>query len=185
MIVAALNVDITEFHTNLVPPYPRIHFMLTLLALLPHGPRRGARSLLKKEFNKQHAVEKRISPHTTPTSPSSTRTSCRRTRASTSCSCCSRCYLMYRGEVAAEEGLQHASVARGLEPSGKWGPFNEAALFVRALQEDYFCLVVDIAQTTIKNRAFNYTHTPYSQSKHIALRFCGGTVPTSTKYSPM
>ena len=37
---------------------------------------------------------------------------------------------MHRGEVAAEEGLQHASVARGLEPSGKWGPFNEAALFL-------------------------------------------------------
>ena len=30
MIVAALNADITKFHTNLVPPYPRIHFMLML-----------------------------------------------------------------------------------------------------------------------------------------------------------
>ena len=50
MIVGALNIEITKFHTNLVPPYPRIHFML----MLP------------------------------------------------------RCYLMYRGEVTAEEGLQHA-----------------------------------------------------------------------------
>ena len=36
MIVAALNVDITKFHTNHVPPCPpappRIHFMLMLFA---------------------------------------------------------------------------------------------------------------------------------------------------------
>ena len=38
---AALNAHITKFHTNLVPPYPRIHFILMLLALLPHVPRRG------------------------------------------------------------------------------------------------------------------------------------------------
>ena len=38
---AALNVYITKFHTNLVPPYPRIHFILMLFALLRHVPRRG------------------------------------------------------------------------------------------------------------------------------------------------
>ena len=34
----ALNVDITKFHTNLVPPYPRIHFILMLFTLLRHVP---------------------------------------------------------------------------------------------------------------------------------------------------
>ena len=38
---AALNVNNTNFHTDLVPPYPRIYFILMLLALLPHVPRRG------------------------------------------------------------------------------------------------------------------------------------------------
>ena len=38
----ALIVDIiAKFHTNLVPPYPRIHFMLMLFVLLPHVPQRG------------------------------------------------------------------------------------------------------------------------------------------------
>ena len=46
----ALNVDITKFHTNLVPPYPRIHFMLMLFALLPRASCTAARSLLK-DFN--------------------------------------------------------------------------------------------------------------------------------------
>ena len=38
------------------------------------------------------------------------------------------------------------------------------ALFSRVLQEDFFSLVVDIAQT-IKNRDFNYTHTPILTTK--------------------
>ena len=41
MIVAALNADITKFYTNLVPPYPRIYFVLMFFALLPHVPQRG------------------------------------------------------------------------------------------------------------------------------------------------
>ena len=51
----SLNADITKLHTNLVPPYPRIHFMLMLLALLPHVPRRSRAA----EEGLKHALQPR------------------------------------------------------------------------------------------------------------------------------
>ena len=81
----ALNVDVTEFQTNLVP-YPRIHFMLTAYAPVVSRARAGHENLSVAEIT------------TTVFEPGSMMTKCDPRHGKYMASC-----LMYRGDVVPKD----------------------------------------------------------------------------------
>eukprot|EP01105_Mastigella_eilhardi_P009985 TRINITY_DN233_c0_g1_i4.p1 TRINITY_DN233_c0_g1~~TRINITY_DN233_c0_g1_i4.p1 ORF type:complete len:386 (+),score=105.95 TRINITY_DN233_c0_g1_i4:59-1216(+) len=122
----ALNVDITEFQTNLVP-YPRIHFMLTSYAPIISA---------EKAYHEQLSVQEITS---SVFEPSNMTTKCDRATASTwrAASCDHRrgharmdhkFDLMY-----AKRAFVHWYVGEGMEE----GEFSEAREDLAALEKDY------------------------------------------------